>query len=112
MAFSSFHRRLLAGLLAIAVTAVGIASQIHLHWQGVDPTVRIGSECGHPEPLSNHACLGCKVSHRTLSPPLEVSCACEPPLRGPRTQVLATGIVPVPYHSLSSPRAPPSLFTS
>ena len=108
MAHRSFRRRLLAALLATAIAAVGLASQIHLHWQGVDPSVRIGSECGHPEPLSSHACLGCKVSHRSLSAPPEVSFTDEPPLPGSRIQASPTGVVPVPTHSLSSPRAPPA----
>lgn len=108
MTVSSFHRRLLAALLATAIAAVGMASQIHLHWQGVDPTVRIASECGHPEPLSSHACLGCKVSHRSLSPPPEVSVTGEPPVLASRIQASPTGAVPATTHSLSSPRAPPA----
>jgi len=112
MALRTLRCRLLAGLLAIAVTAVGIASQIHLHWQGVDPTVRIGSQCGHPEPLSDHACLGCKVTHRTLSAPLQVSSAAEPPVRGTHIQAPTTSLAPAPFHCLSSSRAPPDPFMS
>jgi hypothetical protein len=108
MPFVSFRRRLLAMLLATSIAAVGLGSQIHLHWQGVDPTLRIGSECGHPEPLSSHACLGCKVSHRSLSPPPEVSVTGEPPVLGSRIQASPTGVLPVATHSLSSPRAPPA----
>ena len=112
MALSSFCRRLLAALVATAIAAVGLASPIHVHWQGVDPTVRIGSECGHPEPLSSHACLGCKVSHRSLSAPPEVSVTGEPPVLGSRIQASPTGVVPAPTHFLSSPRAPPAEFSS
>jgi hypothetical protein len=107
----AFPRRLLAALLAASVAIVGLASQIHLHWQGVDPTVRIASECGHPEPLSSHACLACKVSHRSLSPPPEVGSAVDPPLRSIQIRARSIDIEPPVFHSPASPRAPPELIS-
>jgi hypothetical protein len=104
-------RRLLAILLAASVTVVGVASQIHLHWQGVDPSVRIASECGHPEPPSSHACLGCKVSHRSLSPPPEVGSAIEPPVRSCRIRARSIDVEPSAFLSPASPRAPPEIIS-
>ena len=108
---SAFSRRLLATLLAAAVAAVGLASQIHFHWQGVDPAVRIASQCGHPEPLSSHACLACKVSHRSLSPPPEVGSAFDPLFRNVRIRPCPIALEPFAFHSPASPRAPPNLIS-